>query len=153
MANYWQTNKHKEELKRPGKSTIRYRVKNNIWEKPAHWEPLRGRDDINFVKKEGVKGKGKAKETSPEIVLDVKGKGKAKETSPEIVLDVKGKGKAKDIDSMSEEYSEYFPDSSSEDRFEEDTRRAMDESNKEQRDNNNDKKGESSKGPKLWGFS
>jgi len=134
-AKYWDANKHRIELKRPGRSSREYRDEHNLYEDPNYVKPLESKKNVRFVQSNS-KGKEKqilAEETLPEESLP-------EEFLHEEVLD-KGKGKAKvneetNSSSGSDYSAELFEDSD----FENDTNKAMRKSR-----NSYNKKGESSK--------
>ncbi len=139
-AYYWEANKDRVELKRPGRHTKKYQDEHNLWESMDYYKPLKNRKNVKFVEP-NLKGKEIAKEVLSEEALD-KGKEIAKEVLSEEALD-KGKGKAKvieEMDSLSD--PEYSPESFEDSTFKDDLYKAMEESKQQARKN---KKGESSK--------
>jgi len=75
---YWAANKERPELKRPGRSSEKYRDDHHIYEDPNYVKPLLGKKYIRFFPSNS-KGKDKEilhEESLPYESLD-KGKGKA----------------------------------------------------------------------------
>lgn len=123
-AEYWEANKERPELKRPGRSGIIYRDRHNLYEDPNYLKPIEDKKFIRFVDSDL---KGKEKKVLPEQILAEQG------------LD-KGKGKAKLDEVISLSGSEDSGESSEHSAFEDDINEAIRQSR-----NNYDKKGESSK--------
>jgi hypothetical protein len=123
-ADYWESNKDRVELKRPGRSSRKYRDEHNLYEDPNYVKSLQDKKNIRFVESNL---KGKEKQVLPEQGL------------PEESLD-KGKGKAKVDEVFNSSCSEYSAEYSEDSAFENDTNEAIRQSR-----NNYNKKGESSK--------
>lgn len=49
LAAYWEENKHRPELKRPGRSSNKYRDDHNLWEKESYSKGIVGKPFVKFV--------------------------------------------------------------------------------------------------------